>query len=115
MATAQVAGSDPHRLGHGRVYFPVKWAYWLAETIPGAKPPIELRGARIFFPEERADEFNRLLRDHYRQCEVTSSRRHRHISDRQGWGGQMIGRLVLAFLFDAAGRPQNSLRRSTDS
>jgi pimeloyl-ACP methyl ester carboxylesterase len=46
------------------IYFPVKWAYWLAGTIPGAKPPIELEGARIFFPEERAEEFNRLLRDH---------------------------------------------------
>jgi len=46
------------------IYFPVKWAYWLAGTIPGAKPPIELEGARIFFPEERAQEFNRLLRDH---------------------------------------------------
>jgi pimeloyl-ACP methyl ester carboxylesterase len=50
--------------GTDDVYFPVKWAYWLAETIPGAKPPVELEGARIFFPEERADEFNRLLRDH---------------------------------------------------
>jgi pimeloyl-ACP methyl ester carboxylesterase len=46
------------------IYFPVKWAYWLAGTIPGAKPPIELEGAGIFFPEERAEEFNRLLRDH---------------------------------------------------
>jgi pimeloyl-ACP methyl ester carboxylesterase len=46
------------------IYFPVKWAYWLAGTIPGAKPPVELEGARIFFPEERAEEFNRLLRDH---------------------------------------------------
>jgi pimeloyl-ACP methyl ester carboxylesterase len=50
--------------GTDDVYFPVKWAHWLAETIPGAKPPVELKGARIFFPEERADEFNRLLRDH---------------------------------------------------
>ena len=33
--------------------------------IPGAKPPVELEGARLFFPEERADEFNRLLRDHW--------------------------------------------------
>jgi pimeloyl-ACP methyl ester carboxylesterase len=46
------------------VYFPVKWAYWLAGTLPGAKPPIELEGARIFFPEERAETFNRLLREH---------------------------------------------------
>jgi pimeloyl-ACP methyl ester carboxylesterase len=50
--------------GTDDVYFPVKWAHWLAETIPGAKPPVELDGARIFFPEERPDEFNRLLRDH---------------------------------------------------
>ena len=52
--------------GTDDVYFPVKWAYWLAETIPGAKPPVELAGARIFFPEERAEVFNKLLRDHLR-------------------------------------------------
>jgi pimeloyl-ACP methyl ester carboxylesterase len=46
------------------VYFPVKWAHWLAETIPGAKSPVEPEGARLFFPEERTDEFNQLLRDH---------------------------------------------------
>jgi pimeloyl-ACP methyl ester carboxylesterase len=45
------------------VYFPVKWAYWLAETIPGAKPPVELPGAHVFFPEERSELFNQLLRD----------------------------------------------------
>jgi pimeloyl-ACP methyl ester carboxylesterase len=50
--------------GTDDVYFPVKWAHWLAETIPGAKPPIELAGARLFFPEERPDVFNQLLRDH---------------------------------------------------
>jgi pimeloyl-ACP methyl ester carboxylesterase len=50
--------------GTDDVYFPVKWAFWLAETIPGAKPPVELKGARLFFPEERAGEFNRLLRSH---------------------------------------------------
>src|ERR1700723_1949916 len=50
--------------GTDDTYFPVKWAHWLAETIPGAKPPVELAGARIFFPEERAEAFNQLLRDH---------------------------------------------------
>jgi pimeloyl-ACP methyl ester carboxylesterase len=44
-------------------YFPVRGAYWLAQTIPGAKPPVELPGARIFFPEERSGLFNLLLRD----------------------------------------------------
>jgi pimeloyl-ACP methyl ester carboxylesterase len=50
--------------GTDDIYFPVKWAYWLAEAIPGARPPVELAGARIFFPEERAEAFNQLLRDH---------------------------------------------------
>jgi pimeloyl-ACP methyl ester carboxylesterase len=50
--------------GTDDVYFPVEWADWLAETIPGAKKPVMLEGARIFFPEERPAEFNRLLRDH---------------------------------------------------
>lgn len=45
------------------VYFPVKWANWLAATIPGAKPPVQLPGARVFFPEERSELFNQLLRD----------------------------------------------------
>jgi pimeloyl-ACP methyl ester carboxylesterase len=50
--------------GTDDIYFPVKWAHWLAETIPGAKEPVELKDARIFFPEERAAVFNKLLRDH---------------------------------------------------
>jgi pimeloyl-ACP methyl ester carboxylesterase len=50
--------------GTDDVYFPVTWAHWLADTIPGAKPPVELEGARIFFPEERAEAFNQLLREH---------------------------------------------------
>ena len=51
--------------GMDDVYFPVKWAHWLAEAIPGAKLPVELPGARIFFPEERAEAFNQLLRGHW--------------------------------------------------
>jgi pimeloyl-ACP methyl ester carboxylesterase len=51
--------------GTDDVYFPVRWARWLAEAIPGAKPPVELAGARIFFPEERAEAFNQLLRAHW--------------------------------------------------
>jgi pimeloyl-ACP methyl ester carboxylesterase len=51
--------------GADDIYFPVKWAHWLAEAIPGAKPPVELPGARIFFPEERAEAFNQLLRRHW--------------------------------------------------
>ena len=50
--------------GTDDIYFPVKWAYWLANTIPGATEPVKLAGARIFFLEERADVFNKLLREH---------------------------------------------------
>ena len=46
------------------VFFSVKWARWLADTIPGAKPPVLFEGARIFFPEERADPFNAVFRKH---------------------------------------------------
>jgi pimeloyl-ACP methyl ester carboxylesterase len=48
--------------GTDDLYFPVEWARWLASTIPGTKRKVELTGARIFFPEERWQEFNRELR-----------------------------------------------------
>jgi len=51
--------------GTDDVYFDVRWARWLAETIPGTRRRIELHGARIFFPEERAAEFNQDLRAHW--------------------------------------------------
>jgi len=43
----------------------VKWADWLAAAIPGTRRNIRFDGARIFFPEERWQEFNRELRDHW--------------------------------------------------
>ena len=50
--------------GTDDVYFPVKWAHWLAGAIPGSKPPVEFAGARLFFPEERAEAINAELRTH---------------------------------------------------
>lgn len=49
--------------GTDDVFFPTKWAYWLAGALPGAERVVELPGAKLFFPEERAPEFNRLLRE----------------------------------------------------
>ena len=37
------------------IFFPVKWAYWLRDTIPGRDTVIEIPGARLFFPEERPE------------------------------------------------------------
>jgi pimeloyl-ACP methyl ester carboxylesterase len=51
--------------GTDDVYFDVRWSHWLAKTIPGTRKRLELEGARIFFPEERAVEFNRELRSHW--------------------------------------------------
>jgi pimeloyl-ACP methyl ester carboxylesterase len=48
------------------VYFSVKWAYWLRDTIPGCRKVIELPGARLFFPEERPDDLAQALREHWR-------------------------------------------------
>jgi len=57
--------------GTDDVYFDVKWSQWLADNIPGTRRRIELPGARIFFPEERAAEFNQELRAHW-QAAVTA-------------------------------------------
>ena len=51
--------------GTDDVYFDLKWSHWLAENIPGTRRRVELKGARIFFPEERWKEFNEELRGHW--------------------------------------------------
>jgi pimeloyl-ACP methyl ester carboxylesterase len=51
--------------GTDDVYFDMKWSHWLADTIPGTRRRVEFAGARIFFPEERATEFNQELRTHW--------------------------------------------------
>jgi pimeloyl-ACP methyl ester carboxylesterase len=48
------------------VFFDVKWAHWLRDTIPGTRKVIELDGARLFFPEERPDALAETLREHWR-------------------------------------------------
>lgn len=50
--------------GTDDVYFDVKWSRWLADTVPGTQRRVELKGARIFFPEERWAEFDKELRAH---------------------------------------------------
>jgi pimeloyl-ACP methyl ester carboxylesterase len=55
--------------GTDDIYFDVKWSHWLADTIPGTLRRVEFQGARIFFPEERSEDFNRELRDFWKQTE----------------------------------------------
>jgi len=58
--------------GTDDVYFDVKWSHWLADNIPGTRRRVELTGARIFFPEERAAEFNEELRAHWQATQHQS-------------------------------------------
>lgn len=46
-------------------FFHRKWAYWLRDAIPGANEVVEVGGARLFFPDERAAEFTAVLRRHW--------------------------------------------------
>jgi pimeloyl-ACP methyl ester carboxylesterase len=52
--------------GTGDGFFPLKWAYWLKDTIPGARAVVELEGAKLFFPEERPDALADAIRAHWR-------------------------------------------------
>ena len=35
------------------IFFALRWAHWLRETIPGAERLVEVPGAKLFFPEDR--------------------------------------------------------------
>jgi pimeloyl-ACP methyl ester carboxylesterase len=43
--------------GTGDIFFEVDWAYWLRDNIAGAQDVVEIPGAKLFFPYERAQEF----------------------------------------------------------
>ncbi len=51
--------------GTGDRAFRLKWAYWLRDIIPGATDVVEIDGARLFFPDERAAELTAALRRHW--------------------------------------------------
>ena len=48
--------------GDDDIYFDARWGRWLKDAIPGAQRLVELKGARLFFPEERPGPFNQDLR-----------------------------------------------------
>jgi pimeloyl-ACP methyl ester carboxylesterase len=51
--------------GTDDVYFDVAWSHWLADALPCVRRRVEFDGARLFFPEERWQEFNRELLAHW--------------------------------------------------
>jgi pimeloyl-ACP methyl ester carboxylesterase len=62
MPTLIVWGTDD-------VYFDVKWSRWLADNIPGTRRRVEFKDARLFFPEERWQDFNQELREHWQTAQ----------------------------------------------
>jgi pimeloyl-ACP methyl ester carboxylesterase len=59
--------------GTDDVYFDVKWSHWLANNIPGTRRRVEFKGARLFFPEERWQQFGREVREHWKAAEERAS------------------------------------------
>ncbi|MBR0898863.1 alpha/beta hydrolase [Bradyrhizobium tropiciagri] len=49
-------------------FFPVKWAYWLKDTLAGPVTVEEFPGGRMFFPEERSALLNPLIRTHWQSA-----------------------------------------------
>lgn len=48
--------------GTDDMFFELKWAYWLKDTIPGAQQVVEVPGGRLFFPDERPADLVNALR-----------------------------------------------------
>lgn len=44
------------------VFFPVEWAVWLEDTVPGVVRSVRVEGARLFFPLEQPDALTDELR-----------------------------------------------------
>lgn len=45
------------------IFFDLKWALWLRDTIPGAVRVVEVPGAKLFFPEDRPQALVAPLRE----------------------------------------------------
>jgi pimeloyl-ACP methyl ester carboxylesterase len=51
--------------GNADPHYGMDWAYWLRDTIPGVTEVVELDGAKLFLPDERAGELVACLRRHW--------------------------------------------------
>jgi pimeloyl-ACP methyl ester carboxylesterase len=50
--------------GTGDIFFDLRWAHWLKDTIPGVEQVVEIPDAKLFWPDERTDELVPHLRAH---------------------------------------------------
>ncbi len=51
--------------GTDDVFFDIRYAHWLRDTIPGATGVVTVEGGRLFFPDERAADLVPHLRAHW--------------------------------------------------
>jgi pimeloyl-ACP methyl ester carboxylesterase len=58
--------------GTDDVFFDLSWAYWLKNLIPGVTEVVEIEGGRLFFPDERADEFVAALEAHWASLDAVT-------------------------------------------
>ena len=52
-------------------FFDKKWAYWLRDTIPGARRVVEVEDARLFFGEDRPDELAKPILEFWEELSPT--------------------------------------------
>ena len=88
--------------GTDDVYFDVKWGRWLSETIPGTRRYVEFKGARIFFPEERWQDFDKELRVHWESVDQAANAKLSTMQASAAVVGQWneIGRKLIAIAED---------------
>jgi len=53
------------------IFFDKKWAYWLKDTIPGAKRVVEVADGRLFFPEDRPEDLTGPMLQFWDEVEKT--------------------------------------------
>jgi len=70
--------------GTGDEMFDVSWAHWLHNLIPGVTRVVELADARLFFPDERADQLAALLRQHWSETDTIEQTRDTGTSTTRG-------------------------------
>jgi pimeloyl-ACP methyl ester carboxylesterase len=88
--------------GTDDVYFDVKWGRWLSATIPGTRRYVEFKGARIFFPEERWQDFDKELRVHWESVDQAANAKLSTMQASAAVVGQWneIGRKLIAIAED---------------
>jgi len=55
-------------------FFDVRWAYFLRDLIPGCREVVELDGAKLFFPDERAADLVPHIRHHWATADAAATR-----------------------------------------